>query len=77
MSRSNRRAYGRFRWKPSLGALLLLLAALAVGSASALTSDLASADITVSLRPDGKAEIFYTLEWRVSSGDMSGFYFQG
>ncbi|MBU0926115.1 MAG: hypothetical protein KKA67_00040, partial [Spirochaetes bacterium] len=68
---------GTFRFKPSIAVLMLVLAALAAGSASALSSDLVSAEISVVLGADGKAQVFYVLEWNVTSGDMSGFYFQG
>ena len=54
-----------------------VLAAVAIGSAGALESHVASVDITVSLRTDGKATVFYSLEWDVTSGTLGGFYFQG
>ncbi|HAE22639.1 MAG TPA: hypothetical protein DCG47_10005, partial [Spirochaetaceae bacterium] len=54
--------------------LLLLLGAL---NAHALEYDLVSTEVTLNLRPDGKAELFYRVEFNVTSGTMSGFYFQG
>ncbi|PKL07428.1 MAG: hypothetical protein CVV51_14170, partial [Spirochaetae bacterium HGW-Spirochaetae-7] len=65
------------RFKPSLGVLMLVLASTAVGTSWALTSDLVSSETTVVLRPDGKADVYYVVEWNVTGGDMSGFYFQG
>ena len=68
---------GRFRNKARAVVLILVLFSFCAGTVSALTSDLVSTEITVFLRPDGKAEIFWQMEWNVSAGDMSGFYFQG
>ena len=42
-----------------------------------IDADLRSVEIDLFIRPDGKADIFYSLDWYVSSGDMSGFYFEG
>jgi hypothetical protein len=44
---------------------------------SALSASLDSVDITVVLRPDGKADVQYSLAWSASGGEMHGFYFQG
>ena len=43
----------------------------------ALDADLISAETTVVVRPDGKADVFYLLEWEAGKGEMHGFYFQG
>jgi hypothetical protein len=51
---------------------------LCCGVAAALDADLVSSDVTVVLRPDGKADVTYRLEWTASGGrGMSGFYFEG
>ncbi|MCE5255359.1 MAG: DUF2207 domain-containing protein, partial [Spirochaetaceae bacterium] len=62
----------RFR---ALVALAILI--LAVQGAFALSTSLNSTDITLVLRTDGKADIYYSLEWQASGGEMHGFYFQG
>jgi len=56
-------------------AICILL--FAVLGAWALDAFLDSTDITVVLRADGKADIYYSLEWSASGGQMHGFYFQG
>ncbi|MEW6550383.1 MAG: hypothetical protein AB1407_13070, partial [Spirochaetota bacterium] len=58
-----------------LAALLILF--LAPAALPALSTDLESADITVVLGTEGKAEVFYRLYWKASGGKMHGFYFQG
>ena len=59
-----------------LGFIIYFLFLAALGS-WALDASLDSADITVVLRTDGKADIYYSLEWSASGGQMHGFYFQG
>ncbi|NLJ45984.1 MAG: hypothetical protein GX430_05430, partial [Treponema sp.] len=70
-----RRRTGRFGLYVRAAALSVLC--LASAAAAALESRVATVDVTVSLRPDGKATVFYRLEWVVSSGTLGGFYFQG
>jgi len=58
--------------------LVWCIAALLIAcTVSALDTELVSTEVTVSLTPQGKAEIYYQLEWNVTSGTMSGFYFEG
>ncbi|MFA5852907.1 MAG: hypothetical protein WC820_09400, partial [Spirochaetales bacterium] len=59
-------------------AAFVAIAFIAVsGGVAALSTSLDSADITVVLRTDGKADIYYSLKWEASGGLMHGFYFQG
>ena len=60
--------------RKGFAALVLFFAAF---GAWALDASLDSADITLVLRTDGKADIYYSLEWKASGGQMHGFYFQG
>jgi len=62
---------------PLAALLMALFAAVAVSGAGALSTALESADITVVLRTDGLADVYYSLDWRASGGAMHGFYFQG
>jgi len=54
-----------------------LLFLLSVFSLSALNAELNSTEITLVLRTDGKADVYYTLDWSASGGEMHGFYFEG
>ena len=45
--------------------------------AMGLDARLVSVETDVVVRPDGKADIFYSMEWSASGGEMHGFYFQG
>ena len=58
-------------------ALAAFIFAAVPASLCALSTNLESADITVVLGTDGKADIFYRLFWKASGGRMHGFYFQG
>jgi len=55
----------------------ILALSFSAAAAWAVDARLVSTDVTVVLRPDGKAQVFYRTEWEVSSGTMSGFYFEG
>jgi len=57
--------------------LLLFLLLASSAAAQALTVDLRRVEIDLSLRPNGRAEVLYHIAYRVSSGEMHGFYFQG
>ena len=49
-----------------------------LGSQSwSLNADLRSVEIDLVLRTDGKADLFYTLDWSARGGQMHGFYFEG
>ena len=43
----------------------------------ALDAQLKSVEIDLVVRTDGKADVFYSLDWSASGGQMHGFYFQG
>ncbi|HRY55647.1 MAG TPA: hypothetical protein P5142_13565, partial [Spirochaetia bacterium] len=60
-----------------LACLALAAAIFLPAAAHALSADLAAVEVTVVLRPDGKADVAHRLEWRASGGEMHGFYFQG
>jgi len=60
-----------------VAAVLAVALFAGAGGVSALSTSLDSADITVVLRTDGKADIYYSLKWEASGGLMHGFYFQG
>ena len=53
------------------------LLAFFVGMAAALDADLVSTEVSLNLRPDAKVEVYYRIEWNVTSGTMNAFYFQG
>ncbi|HOV64978.1 MAG TPA: DUF2207 domain-containing protein, partial [Spirochaetia bacterium] len=57
--------------------VVCLFLVVSLSSLSALQADLNSVEITVSLRTDGKADVYYTLDWSASGGEMHGFYFEG
>jgi len=67
----------RFGLGSFFGTLSLLSLFLAAGPALAVDADLRTVEITVLVRPDGKATVWHELDWNVTSGDMGGFYFQG
>ena len=56
---------------------VLILLVISSVNLFGLDADLRSVEIDLFIRPDGKADIFYSLDWYVSAGDMSGFYFEG
>jgi hypothetical protein len=49
-----------------------LLFLLSVFSLSALNAELNSTEITLVLRTDGKADVYYTLDWSASGGRCTG-----
>jgi hypothetical protein len=58
--------------------MILACLLVAIGSpAFALDADLVSTEVTLNLRPDAKVEVYYRIEWNVTSGTMNAFYFQG
>ncbi|HEY9054714.1 MAG TPA: hypothetical protein VIO60_07840, partial [Rectinemataceae bacterium] len=65
-----------YRRRAMRGAFAALFALVALAAPFALSSDLVSADITLVLSTDGRADIWYKLFWKASGG-MHGFYFQG
>ncbi len=57
--------------------LVLFFLLISTLSIFGIDADLRSVEIDLFIRPDGKADIFYSLDWYVPTGDMSGFYFEG
>lgn len=57
--------------------LVIALFSLCSTFLGALDAALSSVEIDLVLRSDGKADIFYSLEWEASGGEMHGFYFMG
>ena len=66
--------------RPGMAGRIFLSACLLVaagGVAAALDADLVSTEVSLNLRPDATVEVFYRIEWNVTSGTMNAFYFQG
>ena len=58
---------------------IIVLAVLCAASMGAfgLSATLSSVEMDMVVRTDGKAVFYESLDWRVSGGQMHGFYFQG
>jgi len=57
---------------------LLLSFALAPGLGAQVDARIDSVETYVTLRPDGRADVYYSLDWRVrGSRGMRAFYMQG
>lgn len=57
--------------------LFILLILFTISTGHALDAQLDEVDVTVVLRGDGTAGVFYELTWTVSAGELHGFYFEG
>ncbi|HVO40464.1 MAG TPA: hypothetical protein VMV03_15635, partial [Spirochaetia bacterium] len=60
-----------------LGLLMTCLAVLGAPAALAVSADLKSVEIDMVVRPDGKADVYESLDWTATGGVMHGFYFEG
>ena len=69
-----------YLWRQVQGAWLLLLCALFLfpgGAGAAVDAQMQWVETEVALAPNGKAMVQYKVHWKVNSGTMGGFYFQG
>ncbi|MHC5038011.1 MAG: hypothetical protein ACYTHM_11910 [Planctomycetota bacterium] len=61
----------------AFAAAVFWIACLAGGEANALSARLDWVEVDLALQNDGGATVTYKIRWKVTSGTMAGFYFQG